>query len=143
MENKIPVFNATERCVVCKGECCKRMGCHFSPEDFDDISFESLKAEIEKGYISIDWWEDYEPQYYLRIRNKQAPIVDPSWGGECILLTDKGCPLPFKKRPLGARALKPKEEWFGSCQTYYDKETCKNDWQKYDDILRELVDYFR
>ncbi len=26
-------------CSKCGGECCKRCGCHFSPDDFDEISF--------------------------------------------------------------------------------------------------------
>lgn len=142
-ELNIPVYEATEECAKCKGRCCKFMGCHFSPSDFPEITFEALKIEIEKGLISIDWWEDDEPQYYLRMRHKNAPIVDPSWGGECILLTDKGCPLPFDKRPLGARALKPRETAFGDCITSYTKEQCKDEWQQYDNILQELVKYFR
>lgn len=138
----IPEFQVTEKCSRCKGTCCKTMGCHFSPDDFKEISFESLKAEIEKGFISIDWWEGAEPEYFLRMRNKFQPIVDPSWGGECILLTPNGCPLPFEKRPLGARALEPKSTRQG-CVQHYSKKQCKDDWKKYNDILVQLVEYFR
>ena len=142
--NNVQTFDKTGYCVSCKGSCCRRMGCHFSPKDFKDISFESLKAEIEtKQYISIDWWEgDYGPEYYLRMRNIGGKIVDPSWGGVCIVLTETGCPFTFEERPLGARALKPKEDYYGSCDSFYTKEDCKNEWKQYDDILRELVDYF-
>lgn len=76
-------------CKKCGGRCCKRMGCHYSPEDFKEITYESLKKEIEKGFISIDWWEgnpfeenkddDISRAHYLRIRNKDGEIVDPSW----------------------------------------------------------------
>lgn len=145
MKNNIPTFEPNETCKLCQGGCCRNMGCHFSPDDFEEISFESLKTEIDKGYISIDWWEDWDKgnQYYLRIRNVDSPIIDPSWGGRCILLTDSGCSLPFEKRPLGARALKPRERYDGSfCHSYYTKEQCKNDWLKYDDILQRLVDYY-
>ena len=45
-----------EICKKCKGSCCKTMGCHYSPEDFKDLSFDGLKTEIDKGFISIDWW---------------------------------------------------------------------------------------
>ena len=73
----IPTFEAAKKCgASCKGECCKHMACHFSPSDFSEITFEALKSEIEKGYISIDWWESEVPEYFLRIRNKFAPIVD-------------------------------------------------------------------
>lgn len=142
-ESNIPVYEATEECAKCEGGCCKAMGCHFSPSDFPEITFEALKSEIEKGFISIDWWEGDEPQYYLRMRHENAPIVDGSWGGRCVLLTDKGCPLPFEKRPLGARALKPRGSIYGVCRSSYSKEKCKNEWQAYDNILKELVKHFR
>jgi hypothetical protein len=137
---EVQEFKPTIACAECKGLCCKHMGCHFSPTDFEDISFDNLKKEIEKGFISIDWWESDVHQYYLRMRHVNAPIVDPSWGGRCVLLTDKGCPLPFEKRPLGARALKPISN--GECRVHYSKEMCKDDWLEYSDILSALVLYF-
>lgn len=137
-------FNKTVQCDICKGACCKRMGCHFSPRDFNDISFESLKKEIEtKQYISIDWWEgDEGPEYYLRMRNVGGHIIDPSWGGVCVLLTENGCSLSFEERPLGARALKPRDRYNEPCISDYTKEDCKNEWKQYSDILLKLVDYF-
>ena len=136
----IPVFEPTEACAKCKGNCCKHMGCHFSPSDFEEVTYDALAAEIEKGYISIDWWEGDRNLYFLRMRNKKAPIVDPSWGGECKLLTDKGCPLPFEKRPLGARSLEPSED--GRCISHYGKYDCAKEWLKYDRILQKLVERF-
>ena len=59
-----------------------------------------------------------------------------------MLLTENGCPLPFEERPLGARALKPRENYYDDCESYYTKEDCKNEWKQYEDILRELVSYF-
>ena len=133
---KIPEFQTSSLCEKCKGSCCKHMACHFSPSDFEELTFEHLSEKIDEGWISIDWWESDEPQYYLRVRHVNAPIVDPSWGGTCVLLTDTGCPLPFEKRPLGARALEPTPN---GCVVHYSKYDCKNDWLKYDDILRKLV----
>ena len=122
------------------------MGCHYSPDDFSDLSFEGLKKEIDKGYISIDWWDylefegkEYERGYFLRVRNEYAPIVDPSWGGVCILLTEDGCPLSFEERPKGARLLIPS---VNKCKSLYTKEDCCIDWIKYHDILEELHDYY-
>lgn len=148
MNNKIPTYQPTDACKECKGECCKNMGCHFSPSDFEEISFEYLKSKIEEGYISIDWWdeEDGSSSYFLRMRNflkrrlVKAPIVDPSWGGRCVLLTNDGCPLPFEKRPLGARALKPNAN--GYCTSEYKKYECKEEWIAYKDVLVKLVEYF-
>ena len=50
---KYATYKPTEICAKCKGGCCRFYGCHFSPTDFKEISFESLKTEIEKGRISI------------------------------------------------------------------------------------------
>lgn len=143
MNNKIPEFQPTEACKKCRGKCCKHMGCHFSPSDFEEVSFEYLKSKIEEGYISIDWWEELDGpnSYYLRMRHVGKPVVDPSWGGQCILLTKDGCPLPFDKRPLGARSLEP--HWDDvPCAVHYSKEQCKNEWKKYAGVLVELVEYF-
>lgn len=142
MENK-------QLCKECGGNCCKRMGCHYSPDDFKEITYESLKKEIEKGFISIDWWEgnpfengstdEIDRVYFLRIRHKDSEIVDPSWGGECILLTDDGCPLSYEERPKGARLLEPSEY---NCISHYDKRQAARDWYKYNDILYKLVEDF-
>lgn len=142
MENK-------QLCKECGGNCCKRMGCHYSPDDFKEITYESLKKEIEKGFISIDWWDgnpfengstdDIDRAYYLRIRHKDSEIVDPSWGGECILLTDDGCPLSYEERPKGARLLEPSEY---NCISHYNKRQAAKDWYKYNDILYKLVEDF-
>lgn len=135
-------------CSECKGKCCKGMGCHFSPRDFDNITYESLNALIERGNISIDWWEgdvfgkdeQKNRTYYLRMRNKGADVVNPSWGGECILLTDQGCILPFEQRPLGGKSLIP---CVGDCKNKYTKEDCCKEWQPYEFILQKLVDKFK
>lgn len=142
MDTKIKTFSATETCVECKGACCKRMGCHYSPRDFSDFSFEGLKTQIEKGNISIDWWEgDSEPEFYLRARHVGAPIVDPSWGGTCINLTATGCSLSWDERPLGGKALKPEAN--GRCHyTTYSKEDCKNEWLQYGETLEQLAIHF-
>ena len=134
-----------ELCVECKGKCCKNLGCHFSPKDFKAIDFETLKNLIEKGYISIDWWEgdvfdkNRRRTLYLRIRNKDANIVDPSWGGQCMLLTEHGCSLPFNERPMGGRGLIPS---INECIVGYSKEDCCKEWYIYQDLLEKLVKVF-
>jgi len=141
MDSTFNGFLPTEACVGC-GRCCESMGCHFSPDDFKDKTFEALKAEIDKGYISIDWWIGEEgAEYFLRIRNKDAFVIDSAWIGVCMLLTETGCPFPFEKRPKGARYLKPLDN--GGCKCEYSKEECKNDWIPYSDVLNKLVKHYR
>ncbi len=136
----IKVYQPKPCCAVCKGSCCRRMACHYSPRDFKDLSFESLKKEIEKGRISIDWWEAEEPEYYLRARHVNASIVDPSFGGICINLTEDGCSLSFEDRPLGGKAVKP--DPMMRCQNSYTKEMCKEEWKPYSQTLKRLAEYF-
>ena len=136
-------YQPSADCKKCGGECCKTMGCHYSPRDFKSLTFEALKFEISKGRISIDWWEDPSgPQYYLRARNIGEPIVCGSWGGVCVNLTPTGCALSWEERPLGGRALKP-TYYRRKCIGSYSKEDCKNEWQEYAGLLELLVEYFR
>lgn len=146
MENK-------ELCAKCKGMCCKKMGCHYSPDDFDDLSFEGLKKEIDKGFISIDWWEgnpfneeDFttvKRGYFLRIRNKNKGVIDPAYFGTCSLLTKDGCSLSYDKRPKGGRELIPGvKNGYLHCDLRYTKNDCARDWYKYSDVLDKLYEHY-
>lgn len=142
-------------CAKCGGRCCKGCGCHFSPDDFEDISFEGLKRELEKGYISIDLvdGEAFDRQGFfliLRIRNRKARIVDLYYerGEPCVLFTEKGCKLSYDKRPTGGRLLIPIElkcKGFSylDCHSAYTIEDCCMEWKPYQKILSELVHYFK
>lgn len=135
-------------CAECGGKCCKKCGCHFSPDDFKDISFEFLKREMEKGYISIDYVDGemiLEPLgiYILRVRNKGYPIVDTGYqrGTQCILLTEKGCKLDYEHRPTGGRLLIPSKN--KECHSNYGVEDCCHEWKPYQEILYQLIEYFK
>lgn len=142
MSSETSEFKATETCAMCRGRCCRHMGCHYSPRDFKDLSYEGLKREIEKGRISIDWWVGEEPEYYLRARHIGEPIVCGSWGGTCVNLTENGCSLAWEDRPLGGRALKPGATLLDDCEIFYSKEECKNEWKPYSHILIVLAAYY-
>lgn len=147
-----------EICAECGGDCCKRCGCEFSPDDFENISFESLKTEIEKGYISIELIDreiilEDRSVYVLRVRNNCMPIVDSGYrrGTGCILLTEKGCKLDYEHRPTGGKLLIPSKEIKISllgenhrlCHSSYGIEECCYEWRPYQDILFQLADYFK
>lgn len=139
-------------CEECKGECCKRCGCYISPDEFEEISFDALKKEIEKGYISIEGVDGeiiYSDFYYyiLRVRNKDTPIVDESFIGrnECILLSETGCRLSDDKRPAGGRLMVPKKreerrKW--GCPSKYSLKECCYEWKPHKKVLYELRKYF-
>lgn len=136
-------------CGECGGECCKKMGCHYSPEDFGDITFESLRTIIDQGHVSIDWYNgefddntQTNRQYYLRARHINSPVVDPSFGGKCVCLTLTGCSLEWNERPRGGRYLQARKDWEDPCVNRYSKEECARDWLQYESILVALVDYY-
>ena len=45
-------FNS-QICKKCKGNCCKSEGCLYSPSNFKEIAFDSLKEFICRGYSTI------------------------------------------------------------------------------------------
>ena len=156
-----------EKCGSCGGNCCRNMGCHISPTDINgDITVETISKLLDTGLVMLDWWEgdvkdhnEYHRVYYLHMRNiKTDPfklllgisdfdedelqdIVYPSFGGKCILLTDKGCPLEYKHRPKGARLLIP--DICFTQEGLYTKEDSCEDWRQYWDILNEVYNKYK
>ena len=140
-------------CKECGGQCCKSMGCHISPFDLKEISKESIIAFIDESQcISIDWWEgnaktnekDNSKSFYLRIRNKNAKVIDPAFGRHvCSLLTDMGCPLHFVYRPKGGRGLVPNPNMTDECQVLYEKQQCAIEWMPYLDIMTEVYNHYK
>lgn len=147
-----------EICRECGGECCQRCGCNFSPDDFSEISFEYLKTQLEKGYISIEYidgemiYADFGI-YILRARNQGAPIVDTDFRPRtpCVLWTkERGCKLDYKHRPSGGKLLIPSEKiarglWGNvrDCHSPYTLRNCCNEWRPHQRVLSELIDYFK
>lgn len=159
-------------CSKCKGQCCKQMGCHFSPEDFKEISFEALKAEIDKGHISIDWWEGnpFEEINYSFIASideydfgiseideddedtiERAYFLRAKNVGANIIDASWGgtCSLLTEKGCSLSYNDRPKGgrelipvEGNKECITNYSKQDCAKEWHTYDDILTQLYDYY-
>ena len=142
-----------EICSQCGGKCCKWCGCHFSPDDFEQITFDYLKKEIEKGYISIDYVDGkmiYETFgiFILRIRNQDSPIVDSGFRRTpCILLTEKGCKLDYEHRPTGGKLLIPSKTLSNKttidCHQTYSIVNCCYEWKSHQKILHDLAMYFK
>lgn len=150
-------YSKPEICKKCGGQCCRTCGCEFSPDDFKEISFEYLKGEMEKGYISITYvdgesvFEDFGI-YILRMRNKDRPVIDlESAPNQCIIWNkDTGCPFDYEHRPSGGKLLVPTEEVceglfmdIKKCHTDYTMILCCYEWKPHQRVLLKLVDYFK
>ena len=146
-------------CRECGGNCCKNVPCHYSPDDFEDLSYRAMKRLMkQKKYISVVRFSkrivevsfDYEVSnaykhfYILRIRTSGTGIAARAGeiedGDLCMMLTDKGCKLPYEMRPKGARMLIPK--WEKRCEQLYNMDDCVHDWVYHQQLLSRLYSYF-
>ena len=147
-------------CRECGGSCCKRVPCHYAPDDFESLTYKSLKRiMIKKRYISVirfskrfvelSFSDSFEAShlkhfYILRIRTSGTGIAvraaDVYEDDLCMLLGKDGCRLLYKDRPKGARMLIPK--WEKQCEQLYNMDDCVHDWVKHQALLERLYKYF-
>lgn len=153
-----------EFCTKCQGHCCKKCGCHFSPDDFEfkkvddeigprdtnEVIFEILKKEMEKGYIVVEYipgetfYSDIDG-IILRARNTNEGLTGLWNRSPCILLTENGCKLDYEHRPSGGRLLMPIFDESTNrfyCRQYYDIYSCCKEWLPFKEVLAQLFDYF-
>ena len=155
IEEEMDKVENNEDCTLCKEcslRCCENMGCEIFPIDivkrYGGISVDIIEKVISTGVVSLDWW-DGDPRdgmheisrgFYLRMRNRDAPICDPCFSGVCALYNEKaGCPLSFENRPLGARIFVPKPNHKCDYGQFKDAIKSKKDialhWLPYHSIL--------
>lgn len=137
-----------ELCSRCGGSCCRNSGCSYLPIDFKDISFSSLKKELEKGYISIIAQIviiDYkvEVNLFMRTRNVGRPVVDLlSTSSPCCLWSQKGCPLSPEERPsVGVLCIPGYENEHLCCHPIVSDDMLAVPWKKHQKTLKALVSY--
>ncbi len=137
------MYEDEERCGKCKGKCCKKTSCVISPDDIAIISYEYIKLLIDNEDVSIDWNDiDGKKQFFLRVKEVGAGAINPSYGGQCAMLTDSGCKFKWNERPKGGRLLRVTASE-KSCVSDYTKFECSRDWLQYSDILKALADSYR
>jgi hypothetical protein len=120
------------------------------PRELKEITVESLSQMVKDGY-QFDYWEgnitgksehDEITAYYLRPQTKKSvgKMVDASWGGECVFLSESGCTKTFEQRPTQCRALKPGENGSCSYTKKYSKIEVIKAWLPYNDVIVKLID---
>lgn len=142
-------FENKEICKKCGGRCCKRSGCNYLPTDFEQLSFDYLKKQLDKGEISIvAFFYGYKtntgilikPILHLRVRNVNRPIVDLlSKKTRCSMLSENGCKYSLDNRPTGGVLLIASED---GCYNLLSEEVCLKEWEKYQEVLKALVTYY-
>lgn len=136
-------YENKELCSLCKGSCCKTLPGQYAPEDLKEtITYDLVKKLLYEGKHSIDWLEGDEEIYYLRPATINGGMIDPSWGGRCVNLTDDGCSLTEDVRPLQCRMLKPQgtvNHKTCNAAKEFNKEAMAKRWLNYQNILLDLV----
>ena len=135
-------------CADCGGYCCKQCAGPYFPEDFATLTAVSLTASLSSKAYAIDWWigdprdedeDELDQAYFIRPAHKDVhSLRDPSWGGCCIHLTDKGCNLSFRQRPKGCRMLIPGRPSPDNCRLAGDlssKQDAAIAWIPYQQII--------
>ena len=140
-----------DKCSKCKGQCCKSQSCPVFPTDLEKVDKESIINLIGKGYC-FDYWEGNPTDnikyngliaYFIRPKHKnyEDRLIDATWGGECIFLTDEGCKLLESERPSGGKAVIPKEGFPNNCVVIngWNKKDCAVSWLEYHNIIKSAI----
>ena len=144
-------FNNNENfniCSLCKGQCCKRMPGIVHPNQLQQPITKELLLKLYKEGYQFDYWEKDEfggkVGYFLRpqtIKSKGV-LVDPSWGGTCVFLTEQGCSKTFEERPYMCQQLEPQEDFncgpknTGDTLNKYDYVLA---WLQYNNLIEEII----
>lgn len=147
-------------CAECGGECCKKVGCTFSPQDFIRLSPEhkltpeGILNEVKKGYITLELYDG--DQHYVegliwapRMRNKGGPIIEDliigrRLEGECIALGENGCAFSYEDRPTEGKLLIPrKTDGEINCESRYGLRRALREWKQYQEIILKVVESVR
>lgn len=153
-------------CKQCGGKCCQRNACDCSPKDFDN-SIEKMREALNTGNYTIDFSREDANSFickdgkvildtekvksnpieffYIRPKNINRPIVDiihrEEIEGPCIFWNkENGCPLTYKRRPMGGRTMVPFPG--RNCISQYHKPIMLQEWKKFQDQLIELAKEF-
>ena len=135
-------------CSLCKGQCCKRMPGIVHPEQLEEPISRKLLFRLYKEGYQFDYWEGDEfggkVGYFLRPQTIKSigVLVDPSWGGTCVFLTEQGCSKTFEERPYMCQQREPQEDF--NCGPK-DKENTLNKydyvlaWLQYNNLIEEII----
>lgn len=142
-------YRPNKLCVQCKGDCCKRLPGIAYPKELGLPRITELKKRLTSGEWTIDWWEgdprdgasELDCSYYIRpaVKGEEGKLTDPSYGGGCTFLAEKGCELSFNKRPLGCRMLEPKPN--RECDSHgYNKQHAALAYLPYQKEIETIID---
>lgn len=150
MQIPIDMFLEPDICTPCGGKCCKHYAGGTYPNQWGINEHEiycNVLIALRSRKYAIDYWEGdvsiddpLSQVYYVRPAHTNAigDIVDSSWGGRCVMLTEIGCSLSTDKRPMECLGLKPATN--GNCTSVHSNkaEVCRQ-WLGFQHILVQII----
>ncbi len=158
MPNEIPIDNNEDYslCRACSGECCRTRPGIEAPARFLAAAnpTEELARLLATGLWVLDrhYGIPYSPEkgeqgdpdriiLYPRPATRQERAegslqVVPG-AGECVLLGDEGCTLPFAERPRACQALEPASDF--ACTSTWTRFDAAREWQHHQDTVEEAL----
>lgn len=135
-------------CSKCGGDCCKKSGCDYFPEDFSSLETKALLEILKEGNISIVSLLRFEqlndgrlvavPLLYLRARNKDRDVVDlVSLKKPCSMLKENGCSYDLEHRPSGGVNFIPQPD--RKCYPNIAPDEVVRKWERYQRPLERIV----
>lgn len=135
-------------CRECGGYCCKKSGCDYFVNDFENMNINYLNSILQQGRVSIVAALDFKrlpndklvgiPVLYLRARNIDRGEVDLlSFKTTCASLEKDGCHYDLEHRPSGGASLIPLQNH--RCYSKVDRLAELRKWIPYQNILQRLV----
>lgn len=139
-------YESEEICRACGGVCCKSNGCSLSPEDMlreltaysaGEAELSQIEEWLQQSECAIDSFTGKKGLcYYVRMRHKCFTFIGVDAMGECIALTERGCCLPYDRRPRGGRYLEGRSD--RHCRQHYTREQMEEDWEPYQQLLGDI-----
>lgn len=155
-KSAVPNNESVTICSACGGDCCRTRPGIESPARF--LGAADPAGELARLLASGLWVLDthygvpYDPEkgekgdpdritLYPRPATRQEQAagslqVVPG-AGECVLLGDGGCTLPFAERPRACQALEPAADF--ACTSSWTRFDAAREWQHNQDIVNEAL----
>jgi|GEM_PF-1110103 len=139
-------------CGACGGDCCRTRPGIEAPERFLAAAnpAEELARLLASGLWVLDthYGVPYDPakgetgapdriilypRPATRREHAAGSLQAVPGAGECVLLGDHGCTLPFTERPRACQALEPAADF--ACTSSWSRFDAAREWQHHQDVI--------
>lgn len=143
-------YTNRELCKECGGKCCRNGGGIYAPEDFEELTFNSiLKLYYENRIMFYPVFDSKRKRagFILRVPQKGCEKIQRqlnSVNGECAFWDAKrGCTCKdYHSRPRGCKLMIPqKKNGRLECVPIYDEEEALEEWLRYEPIVDNVCYY--